>query len=239
MKPSDSGLYREPKKTKQADLELLRPLLLSVGLCSSLLIVIAAFQIKSYEKNELVSIAKTSNDFEEIIEVPPTEIQPPPPTLQLPQVVEVPNDTKIVQDIEVNFDVEISTDTKLQQITITEPTKDVEIEKEDSEEIFMVVEESAAPTDGMESFYKLASENLRYPSQARRMNVEGKVFVEFVVAKDGTLTNIKIVKGIGAGCDEEALRIVQLSPKWKAAKQRGKPVKQRIVLPIFFKLKQV
>lgn len=239
MKPSDSGLYRDPKKTKQADLELLRPLLLSVGLCSSLLIVIAVFQVRTYDKNELVTFAKNTNDFEEIIEVPPTEITPPPPTLQLPQVVEVPNETKIVQEIEVNFDVEVSNDTKVQQITLTEPSKEIEIEKEESEEVFMVVEETAAPIDGMEAFYKLASENLKYPSQARRMNVEGKVFVEFVVAKDGTLTNIKIVKGIGAGCDEEAIRIVQLSPKWKAAKQRGKPVKQRIVLPIFFKLKQV
>jgi protein TonB len=239
MKPSDSGLYRDPKKTKQADLELLRPLLLSVGLCSSLLIVIAAFQVRTYDKNELVAFAKSANDFEEIIEVPPTEITPPPPTLQLPQVVEVPNETKIVQEIEVNFDVEVSNDTKLQQITIAEPSKDIEIEKEESDEVFMVVEETATPINGMESFYKFASENLKYPGQARRMNVEGKVFVEFIVAKDGTLTNIKIVKGIGAGCDEEAIRILELAPKWKPAKQRGKPVKQRIVLPIFFKLKQV
>ncbi|MCE2732976.1 MAG: energy transducer TonB [Chryseotalea sp.] len=239
MKPSDSGLYRDPKKTKQADLELLRPLLLSAGLCSSLLIVIAAFQIKTYDTKELVTYSKSANDFEEIIEVPPTEIKPPPPTLQLPQVVEVPNETKIVQEIEVNFDVEVSHDTKLQQITIAEPSKEIEIDKEESEEVFMVVEETAAPVNGMDAFYKFASENLKYPGQARRMNVEGKVFVEFVVAKDGTLTNIKIVKGIGAGCDEEAVRILELSPKWKAAKQRGRPVKQRIVLPIFFKLKQV
>jgi protein TonB len=68
------------------------------------------------------------------------------------------------------------------------------------------------------------------------MRVEGKVFVEFVVEKDGTLTQFTVVKGIGAGCDEEAIRIMQEAPAWEPGKQRGRPVKQRMVLPIFFKL---
>ncbi len=68
------------------------------------------------------------------------------------------------------------------------------------------------------------------------MGIEGKVFVEFVVDKDGSLTQFIVVKGIGAGCDEEAVRIIQNSPPWSPGKQRGKPVKQRMVLPIFFTL---
>jgi protein TonB len=68
------------------------------------------------------------------------------------------------------------------------------------------------------------------------MGVEGKVFVQFVVDKDGTLTDIKAVKGIGAGCDEEAVRVLKAAPKWKPGKQRGRPVKVRMILPITFKL---
>jgi protein TonB len=88
----------------------------------------------------------------------------------------------------------------------------------------------------MDSFLKYVSKNLKYPAQARRMGVEGKVFVQFVVEKDGSITDIKVVKGIGAGCDEEAVRVLENAPKWKPGKQRGRPVKQRIVLPIVFKL---
>ena len=77
---------------------------------------------------------------------------------------------------------------------------------------------------------------MKYPSQARRMGIEGRVFVEFIVDKDGTLTNVKAIKGIGAGCDEEAERVIKNHPKWNPGKQRGKAVKQKIVLPITFKL---
>jgi len=68
------------------------------------------------------------------------------------------------------------------------------------------------------------------------MGIEGKVFVEFVIEKDGSITDVKAIKGIGAGCDEEAVRILQSAPNWKPGKQRGKPVRQKMVLPISFKL---
>ncbi len=175
--------------------------------------------------------------MEEIIEIPPTSIPPPPPAIHLPQITEVPNEAEIIEEVVANFDVEISSDTKLEEIVLT-TAGPVEEEHEKADEIFIVVEESAVPKGGMTAFYQMASENLRYPAQARRMNVEGKVFVEFVVDKEGKITNVVLVKGIGAGCDEEAIRILKLSPDWQPAKQRGKPVKQRIVLPIFFKLAQ-
>jgi protein TonB len=68
------------------------------------------------------------------------------------------------------------------------------------------------------------------------MGIDGKVFVEFVINKDGSISDVRAVKGIGAGCDEEAVRVVQGAPSWTPGKQRGKPVKQRMVLPITFKL---
>jgi protein TonB len=68
------------------------------------------------------------------------------------------------------------------------------------------------------------------------MQVEGRVFLQFVVNKDGSLTDIKVVKGIGAGCDEEAIRVLKSAPRWSPGKQRGVPVRQRMVLPLTFKL---
>ena len=88
----------------------------------------------------------------------------------------------------------------------------------------------------MAAFYKQLGKNLRYPRQAKKMGIQGKVYIRFIVDTDGSLTNIEVLKGIGAGCDEEALRVITQAPKWKPGKQRGKPVKVRMTIPIVFKL---
>ena len=88
----------------------------------------------------------------------------------------------------------------------------------------------------MGAFYKYISTNLRYPDQARKMGVEGKVFVQFIVDKDGSITDVQAIKGIGEGCDEEAVRVIEGSNKWIPGKQRGRPVKVKMILPITFKL---
>ena len=77
---------------------------------------------------------------------------------------------------------------------------------------------------------------MRYPINARRQGIEGKVFVQFVVEKDGSLSQVQALKGIGAGCDEEAVRVVQSAPAFKPGIQRGKPVRVRMELPVVFKL---
>jgi protein TonB len=132
------------------------------------------------------------------------------------------------------MDNEITEETKVEVITI----QPQEVEKEDPNEIFLVVEETAAPVGGMNAFYEYVGKKMagKYPAQARRMGLEGRVFVEFVVEKNGKLTDVKAIKGIGAGCDELAVKVVQEAPAWKPGKQRGKPVRQKMVLPIVFKL---
>jgi TonB family protein len=107
---------------------------------------------------------------------------------------------------------------------------------EDGSEIFTVVEETARPANGMEGFYQMVKDNLKYPQQARDKKTEGKVFVQFLVNEDGKLSNPAVLKGIGDGCDEEAVRVLMLSPNWIPGKQNSIPVKQRMVLPITFKL---
>ena len=106
----------------------------------------------------------------------------------------------------------------------------------DANGVFTIVEETAEPKGGMQKFYEHLATQLKYPEQARMMGVEGRVFVEFVVNTDGTLSDIQVLKGIGAGCDKEAARVIGLADPWEPAKQKGKNVKQRMVLPIVFAL---
>jgi protein TonB len=98
-----------------------------------------------------------------------------------------------------------------------------------------VVEQPPVPVGGLEGLYSTVRKNLKYPKQARHMDVEGKVIVEFIINRDGTPTDIKVIKGIGAGCDEEAKRVIGLT-KWNPGKQRGKPVRVKMVMPITFVL---
>jgi periplasmic protein TonB len=167
---------------------------------------------------------------DEIVDVPVTQQTPPPIKLQQPQIVEVPNTTTIEKDIVVDMDVE-QTPTEVVQNT---QAVQVEIEEEDPNTLFTVVEESASPVGGINAFNQFVAQNIVFPRQARRMAIEGKVYVEFVVERDGSITNVRTLKGIGAGCDEEAVRVVSIAPKWYPGKQRGKPVRQKMILPINF-----
>jgi protein TonB len=88
----------------------------------------------------------------------------------------------------------------------------------------------------MSGWNKDLSDNLKYPTQARRMGVEGTVIVVFVINTDGSIQDVEVLRGIGGGCDEEAVKIVKGAPKWEPGKQRGKPVRTRMRLPIRFKL---
>ncbi len=107
---------------------------------------------------------------------------------------------------------------------------------QDVDEIFTVVEEQPKPKEGMGQYFQYIAQNLKYPEQARKMGIEGKVFVEFVVNDFGEITNVKVLKGIGAGCDEAAKKVVENSAPWQPGRQKGQAVKVRMVLPITFKL---
>ena len=221
----------EAKKTAKADLEKKSSFFFSIGLLVAMALIVMAFEWKQYDESLAELVGKNTNTFEEMLEVPPTDVPPPPPPqIQAPIIVEVPDEEKIEEEIDVKFDVEASEETKIQEVAVVEEAK------EEVDEIFTIVEEPASPKGGMPAFYKYIGDKMKYPAQARRMGIEGKVFVEFVIGKDGSISDVKAVKGIGAGCDEEAVRVVQAAPSWSPGKQRGKSVKQRMVLPITFKL---
>lgn len=222
----------EAKKTDKADLTKKSGFFFSIGLFASMAMVVYVFELKQYDENLVDLVAAKTDVFEEVLEVPPTDQPPPPPpAVQTPQIVEVPDEEEIEEEIQINLDVEVTEETKVEEVIVV-----AEAPKEEVDEIFTIVEESAAPKGGMSAFYKYVGDKMKYPAQARRMGIEGRVFVEFVINKDGSITDVKAVKGIGAGCDEEAVRVVQSAPSWTPGKQRGKPVKQRMVLPITFKL---
>lgn len=106
----------------------------------------------------------------------------------------------------------------------------------DGKEVFDVTEVQPLPPGGMQGWNAYLSSNLSYPSQAREMGIEGTVIVVFLVNSDGSVSNVEILRGIGAGCDAEALRVVENSPKWTPAQQKGQVVNSRMRLPVRFKL---
>lgn len=222
----------ELKKNPNVDLNKKTGLFLNIGLVVSLLLVITAFEWRFYDEGALMDLGQVSDEFEDVMEIPPTEQPPPPPPkIQQPEIIEVPDEEEIEEEIEVDLDVEITEETVVEDIVFDEP-----VEEEVADEIFTIVEDQPAPKGGMAAFYEYVAKKLKYPAQARRMGIEGRVFVEFVVDKDGTITDVKAIKGIGAGCDEEAIRVIQEAPAWNPGKQRGRPVKVRMILPITFKL---
>ena len=121
-------------------------------------------------------------------------------------------------------------------IEYTELVSEISDRSKLEDDVYTMVEETATPRGGWSVFYEHIAKKMMYPAQARRMGVEGKVFVEFVVQTDGSITDVKVKNGIGAGCDAEALRVVQTAPLWEPGKNKGVAVKQRLVLPISFKL---
>ncbi len=220
------------KKYKHANLDYYSRMFAFVGLSLSLLVVIWAFEHKSYDDAGLVDLGQVEDDFEDIMDIPPTEQPPPPPPkIQLPEIVEVPDEEEIEEEIEVELDVEVTEETVVEDIVFEEAP-----EEEVVDEIFDIVEDQPEFPGGIQAFYAFVGKNMKYPKQARRMGIEGKVYVQFVVDKDGSVTDVRAVKGIGAGCDEEAERVLRSSPRFKPGKQRGRPVKVRMMMPIIFKL---
>jgi protein TonB len=220
----------ELKKNPKLDYRKKSGLFFNIGLVLSLLFVIFAFEWKFAEE-----ISEVGDDFvgsyDELIEIPVTEqkIEPPKPAV-VPDIIEVDDTQEIeVEDIVFTFD-----QYEIEKIEIIDVMDGPPVEKADV--IHEIVETMPSYVGGLEEFYKFVGKHLKYPAQARRMGIEGKVFVYFVVDKDGGLNDIKIARGIGAGCDEEVLRIINMSPKWNPGKQRGVPVKVRMMMPITFRL---
>jgi len=226
----------EAKKYQRADINRYRFIFFNIGLIISLGLTYTAFEWKFYDDDGAINITLVSDDsFDEIVEIPPTE-QPPPPPPQLKNIliIEIDNMVEIEDELEISFDMEMTEDMaidNLPEVVVME-----EEEEEVSDEIFLIVEENPLPKGGMSAFYKYVNSNMGYPSQARRMRIEGRVFVQFVIEKDGSISQVEVIRGIDSSCNQEAIRVISNVPAWLPGKQRGKPVRVKMVLPISFKL---
>ena len=227
----------EAKKSDKANLEKTKTMYTLLGIVIALSIVILAFEWKTYDKEvEEVQLTTVVQEVEEMIIQTRQEEPPPPP--EEPQQAET-TEFEIVdddQELQNEFSIETFENTGNAEVFIPK-VEIVEEEAEEEEEvIFTVVEESAEFPGGMQELYNYIKKSLVYPQQARETGTQGRVFVTFVVEKDGSLTDVKVLRDIGSGCGEEAIRVVKSMPKWKPAKQRGKAVRMQFNLPISFTL---
>jgi protein TonB len=164
--------------------------------------------------------------MEEVLQTKQVEAPPPPPKPPVP--VEVPDD-EILENDELDLDASLDIDEPLADLPPPPPPA---VEEAPEPEIFIVVEDPPVLIGGLSELQK----KIQYPPIARKANVEGRVTIQFVVDEQGNVTNAEVLRGIGAGCDEEALRAVMAS-KFEPGKQRGKAVKVRMSLPVTFKLR--
>lgn len=226
-----------PKKTEKADLEKRRGLYLEIGLVVVLVAALVAFNVKSYDQKTIVVEQRTAEDEieEQIIQTQQDELPPPPPPE--PEVVTtelnvIENDAET--ENEMNMDVFDKIE-KQENIEIA-PVQVEQDEEEVEDEIFQVVEQDPEYPGGVEALYKFIQQNLKYPQLAKENNITGRVFVQFVVEKDGSVSNVKAARDIGGGCGAEAVRVIKSMPKWTPGKQRGKAVRAAYTLPVNFVL---
>ncbi|MEL6560421.1 MAG: TonB family protein [Bacteroidota bacterium] len=228
----------KPRKNPKYDLQRRRVLFLSIGLCISLGLTLTAFEY-AVPMAEAPPILPPVDPFEEVIlEIPQTRHKEPKPAKR-PKVV--------IQPVVVTTTEAITEEIK----SVFEPTENDEpqdfvdgVDYGEDDIPIEVIEEAPinwaekmpVPEGGMAAFYKYLKKHLKYPSQARRMGIEGKVFVRFVVDKNGEVSRLSIMKGIGAGCDVEASRVIQNYPSWEPGRQGNRSVAVWMVMPIHFKL---
>ena len=222
----------EEKKSPKANLENKKLMFIQIGLIISLAVAWAVFEIKSYDKIEFADVGRTVEVVEEeMVEITKQE--------QKPQPVEVPKQTTQIQVVEDDVEVEdIEINADVDQNEVIEEYVAPEIEEEDIQEaeIFTIVEEMPDFPGGTQKLADYLAKNIKYPQIARESGIQGRVFISFVVEPDGSVSNVNVMRSLGGGCDEEAVRVVKSMPKWKPGKQRGKPVRVSYILPVNFKL---
>ncbi len=185
---------------------------------------------------------------------PPPPVEPPPLKSTIRYVVPEPKKDEEVVDEEPPPPVEALQEADISTVTqegndegvsegvidappAEEPAPPPIIEEPKKEEVFKVVEQMPEFDGGVAGLLKYLAENIKYPALARENGIEGKVIVQFIVDENGQVSQAKIVRGIGGGCDQEALRVVEtMNGKWKPGKQRGRPVKVWFTLPVNFQL---
>jgi protein TonB len=178
-------------------------------------------------------------------DAPPPPPPPPPPPAALEQKVKfvapVVTTEEVVEDVDIFNQDELNKTTTNEPVAMLEevseaPVQQEVIEVEESKPVFTIVEEMPSFPGGDDARNKFIYENVQYPANALENGIQGTVFVSFVVDSKGNVTDVKVLRGIGGGCDEEAIRVIKLMPQWHPGKQNGKQVRVLFNMPIYFKI---
>ena len=226
----------EVKKSPKADLESKKTSNLLVGAILTLAVLFVGFEWSERDKKVTTDTGLQEVVFEEEI-IPITEQEQPkqaPPPPEAPKVEEVleimDNDSKVEEStIQASDDTQAAVEVKYTPV-------EVEEEEVEEEQIFQIVEEPASFPGGMGECMKWLGKNIKYPTISQENGVQGRVIVQFVINRDGSIVDAKVVRGVDPYLDKEALRVVNQMPKWSPGKQRGKAVRCQFTLPVQFRL---
>jgi protein TonB len=227
----------ELKKSTKTDLENKKQIFFLIGLVLALGIMLVGFEWKTQSKKAESlgeDVAKTVE--EEIVPITrdPQNPPPPPPPVQVVEFLNiVDDDVKIDDNLDIDSEADDKTVVDVAPVAVTTTKEEVE---EEEAQVFFIVEDMPEFPGGELALRKFIAESIKYPVIAQENGIQGKVYVTFVVDRDGSITNATIARGVDPSLDKEALRVVNSLPKWKPGKQRGKPVKVSYTVPINFVL---
>ena len=229
----------EIKKSEKANLENKKLLFVEIGLVVALGITLFAFEWTSKETKVSTLEDTTEVLIEEEI-IPITQETPPPPPAA-PKIPVLSDQIDIVDDeIEVNDDLFMNLEDDANMgVEIMEYVEVTEEEVVEEEAIpFQLVEEKPSFQGGdANQFSKWVNSRLEYPEIAKENGVQGRVTLQFTVEKDGSVTKVKVLRGVDPSLDKEAVRVVSMSPKWKPGKQRDRAVPVTYTFPVIFQLR--
>lgn len=225
----------EVKKSSKADLEGRKLSFFLIGAILALSLTWYAFEYKTFNKKENPfenkGPAKEEEDLmlntqRDKVELPPA----PEPQATVLEIVE----NNVDVDFDLDFDAEMNENDEIDAAPVGGGND--EMKDDEEQQIFTFVQDEPSYPGGDEARIRYLTENTKYPEIAKESNIQGIVYVTFVVEKDGSITAVQVLRGIGGGCDEEAVRVVKSMPKWTPGKQRGKAVRTQFNLPIKFTL---
>ena len=229
----------EIKKSEKASLENKRFLFTEVGFVVALLIVLGAFEYTSKEKK--TAVLEADETIVEVEDMVPITQETPPPPEAAPKIPVLSDNIDIVDDdIEVDDSMfQNLEDSDDLAVEIMDYVEEVEEETVEEEAIpFQLVEEKPSFQGGdANQFSKWVNSKLVYPEIAKENGVQGRVTLQFTVNADGTVSNVKVLRGVDPALDKEAVRVVSMSPKWKPGKQRDRAVKVTYTFPVIFQLR--
>lgn len=225
----------EIKKTPKADLENKKSTWLLIGYIVILAFVFIAFEWTKRDIQIDTSEAIVDIVFEEE-QIPITQQEekiapPPPPAPVMEEVLNIVEDDKEIVETEIK-----TTEDTGQKIEVKYVPQVVEEEEPVEEEIFDVVEEMPEFPGGMAALMQYLGKNIKYPTIAQETGIQGRVIVQFVVNRDGSIVDAKVVRSVDPYLDKEAIRVISSMPKWKPGKQRNKAVRVKYTLPVMFRL---